>query len=273
MLGLAYDLAVAWHKAGDEKCRGVLADAEAMAAALPASAEATVRVQGLGCRRPCRTRPRRSPGRGRDGQAARGAAADALALRAGGSGGGPGGGGLAEAEAMKAPAGIFTAAAGGLAQAGKAEAAMAVVEALPPAAIVADAKAAGDVAAVVQQIHHQRQEAAARQAARCKAIAAEYAAAAKKAEAAKDVKTAAAAHQAGRRFPGPGRPTPEVTEERRGPQRPRRGPLGVATEMVFAACPAGDISFTADKAKLAKATTIPAVQISSPLALWERGRG
>ena len=99
---------------------------------------------------------------------------------------------LPKLQAMKAPAGAFTAAAGVLADAHKSEAAMAVVEALPSPTIVADAKAAGELAAVVQHIHHQRQEAAARQAARCKAIAAEYAAAAKKAEAAKDVKTAAA---------------------------------------------------------------------------------
>ena len=96
---------------------------------------------------------------------------------------------LAKLQAMKAPAGIFTAAAGVLTEAGKAEAAMAVVEAVPPLALTADAKAAGEVAAVVQRIHQQHQKMALRQAARCLAIAAEYATAAKKA---KDVKTAAA---------------------------------------------------------------------------------
>ena len=67
---------------------------------------------------------------------------------------------LPKLQAMEDPAGIFTAAARVLAHADKAEAAMAVVEALPPQAIVADTKAAGELAAVVQRIHQQHQQAA-----------------------------------------------------------------------------------------------------------------
>jgi hypothetical protein len=99
---------------------------------------------------------------------------------------------LPKLQSMKAPAASFTAAAIVLADAHKADAAMALVEAVPAQALVADAKAAGEVTAVVQRLQQQQQQAAARQADRCKAIAAEYAAAAKKAEAAKDAKTAEA---------------------------------------------------------------------------------
>ena len=193
VLGLAYDLAVAFHKAGDEKsAAGVLAEAEAMALALPGSAEATV------------TRCRALVAAGHADSAAEIAWTAAVSAKQPAArqqmlllyvpaavAAGREAEVLPKLQAMKAPAGAFTAAAGVLADAHKSEAAMAVVEALPSPTIVADAKAAGELAAVVQHIHHQRQEAAARQAARCKAIAAEYAAAAKKAEAAKDVKTAA----------------------------------------------------------------------------------
>ncbi len=193
VLGLAYDLAVAYHKAGNvTSAAEALAAAEAMALALPGSVEATA------------TRSKALVAAGRADSAAEVAwnatvSAKQPAVRqqmlllyvptavAAGREAEI----LPKLQAMKAPVGIFTAAAGVMAGAHKAEAAMAVVEALPPQTIVADAQAAGELAAVVQHLHQQRQQAGARQAARCKVIAAEYSAAAKKAEAAKDAKTAA----------------------------------------------------------------------------------
>jgi hypothetical protein len=193
VLALSYELAVAYHKANNiESANQALREAEAMAEALPPSAEVTaVRCNALvaggradsaaeiawnaalSAKQPAQRQQMlllyvpAAVAAGRDGEI------------------------LAKLQSMKAPAGIFTAAAGALAQAGKAEAAMAMLEAVTPQAAAADPQVAGGMIAVIGQMHQQHQQAAARQAARCRAIAAEYAAAAKKAEAAKDAKTAA----------------------------------------------------------------------------------
>jgi hypothetical protein len=95
-------------------------------------------------------------------------------------------------QSMKAPAALYTAAANALAQIGKAQAALTVVEAVPAGALVNDAQAAGEMAWVMRQIHQQHKQTGARQAARCREVAGEYAAAAQRAKAAKKVPAAAA---------------------------------------------------------------------------------
>jgi hypothetical protein len=99
---------------------------------------------------------------------------------------------VAKLQSMKAAAGIYTAAANALAQNGKAQAALAVIEAVPAGALVNDAQAAADVVSVMRQVHQQEKQMGARQAVRCRAVAAEYAAAAKRALATKKVPQAAA---------------------------------------------------------------------------------
>jgi len=193
VLGLAYDVALAYRKAGNVKSGNeALAEAEAMAQELPPSAEVTaLRCAGLvSAGRPDfaveiawnAAMSGKQPAQRQQMLLLYVPAAVAAGREAEI---------LSRLESMKAPAGIFTAAAGALAQAGKAETAMAMLDAVSAKAAVADPQVAGGVTAVVQHIHQQHQQAAARQAARCRAIAAEYAVAAKTAEAAKDAPKAA----------------------------------------------------------------------------------
>ena len=116
----------------------------------------------------------------------------------------------AKLQSMKAPAGVFTTAANALAQIGKAQAALAVVEAVPAAALVNDAQAAADVVSVMRQVHQQEKQMGARQAARCRAVAVEYAAAAKRAADSQEGPAGGSPSQAGGRLPGPGHRSPEV---------------------------------------------------------------
>ena len=193
-LSLGYDLSAALSKAGNAaEAAEVLAKAEAFAESLPASAERDQvlrdRAGGLRAGGPGR-RPGLEGGVGREGS--RPAAADALAVRPGGGSRGPGSSDRAEAPVDEGPGGDLHGGGRRVGQGRQDAGGAGVVEAVPAAAVVEDAKAAADVAAVMQQIHQQRKQTAARQAARCRAVAAEYAAAAKKAEAAKDAPKAAA---------------------------------------------------------------------------------
>jgi len=195
VLTLSYDLAAALQKAGKlANAKTALADAEALALALPPSAEAiAMRCCGL-------------TANGRADLATEVAWNAALAAKqpaerqqillvyaSAAVAAGREGEIVARLQTMKAPTAIFTAAAVSMAQAGKAEAAMTALEAVPPQAIVADTKAAGDVATVVQRIREQQQHTAARQADRCRAVAGEFTSAAKRAETAKDAKAASEA--------------------------------------------------------------------------------
>ena len=232
VLAVTYDLAAAWEKAGKPAAaKAALADAEAMAAALPPSVEATTaRCRGL-------------TANGLAGLAAEvawtaatkakepAAREQLLALFVPAAvAAGHEGEIVGNLKTMKAPAAIFTAAAARLAQAGKAEAALGVLEAVPPAAIVADPKAARDVAAVVQRIRNQQQHTAAREAARCRVLAAAYAAAAKSGPSPKEAAAAAKAAAAAARLAADAAKQAavfqalacadlEVTEKRKGPRR------------------------------------------------------
>ena len=229
VLGLAYDLAVAYHKAGNvTSAAEALAAAEAMALALPGSVEATA------------TRSKALVAAGRADSAAEiawNAAVSAkqpavrqqmlllyvpTAVAAG-----------REAEilpklqAMKAPVGIFTAAAGVMAERaqggggdGRGRGPAAADDrgrrpggrrvggggATPPPAAPAGRRAAGgplqgDRRGVLGGCQEGR--------------------------GGQGRQDRGGACQAGRRLPGPCRPIAKVTEERRGPRQLRRGPFGV----------------------------------------------
>jgi tetratricopeptide (TPR) repeat protein len=189
-LSLGYDLAVAFKQAGKkDEAAGVLGKAEALAQSQPVTAAlANLRGGAL--------KSAGEPGKAADvfWSAAQAVKTpqdrDQLLVAFGGAmvAAGRGGEVVAKFQAAKAPASVYTALAGAMAGAGDSAGAMGVLALLTPQAFAEDPGSVVGIEGVMRQVQGRRQQIAAEQGARCRAIAAGFDGAAK---ASKDVQAAA----------------------------------------------------------------------------------